>query len=164
MLEESRLQEFLFESQRRGAATLCEPLQELQDNYCFYCHEKLGSAEKKKPEVDHFIPWSRYADDSVANYVVAHRGCNASKKDFLAAEGHVKNWVTRLRTTDVMTELTEIAEKKNWKLGDQSSLGVAATIYTNLLPEVELWQLGNRFEQVKNNLFKELFEPGCESA
>src|SRR5213592_5079376 len=44
-----------------------------------------GFRASAKPDVDHFIPWSRYPDDGLENLVVAHARCNAQKSDFLAA-------------------------------------------------------------------------------
>jgi hypothetical protein len=35
--------------------------------------------------VDHFIPWSRHADDGLDNLVAADARCNGQKRDFLAA-------------------------------------------------------------------------------
>src|SRR5207249_11899805 len=33
---------------------------ELQEGRCFYCAERLASRAGQTPDVDHFIPWSRY--------------------------------------------------------------------------------------------------------
>ena len=46
-------------------------------------------------EVDHFIPWSRYPVDLGHNFVLAHRTCNAKKRDYLAAEIHLASWRER---------------------------------------------------------------------
>ena len=42
--------------------------------------------------LDHFIAWSRYPIDLGHNLVLAHRGCNAKKRDFLAHPMHVASW------------------------------------------------------------------------
>lgn len=149
-LEEARLQRFLFNTTRAGAAALCNPLSELQNHYCFYCHEKIGSNENTKPEVDHFIPWARYPNDSLTNYVVAHSKCNRDKRDHLAANVHLEHWVERISgNSSILDDLTTIASDYQWELGEQTSFGVAAAIYRHLKPEVELWEIGSEF--VENN-------------
>ncbi len=72
VVEDARLEEFMFGAERIPTERVRGPLRELQDNSCFYCGRKLrGSAE-----VDHFVPWSRYPDNSIENLVVEpHRVC-----------------------------------------------------------------------------------------
>ncbi|MGX5175309.1 HNH endonuclease [Aliikangiella sp. IMCC44653] len=144
-LEEARLQSFLFNSNRASTAKLNEPLVELQNGRCFYCGKPVGSAQTKKPEVDHFIPWARYPNDSLANFVVAHRNCNAAKKDFLANEEHLANWVERLNNSKIVNELESLAEQSHWDVGLGLSENVSRAIYTNLQSGVELWKLGKEF-------------------
>src|SRR5437870_3987786 len=71
---------------------------ELQEGRCFYCAARLASRAGQTPDVDHFIPWSRYPDDGLENLVVAHARCNAQKRDFLAAAAHVRHWRARTRS------------------------------------------------------------------
>lgn len=157
-LEEARLQRFLFDTTRAGAAALCNPLSELQSNYCFYCHEKIGNNENTKPEVDHFIPWARYPNDSLTNYVVAHSKCNRDKRDHLAANSHVAHWVERISGVDSrMNDLVTIASNYQWELGEHTSFGVASAIYQHLQPEVELWKMGREFETVDKKMIGGLF-------
>lgn len=47
---------------------------------------------KNDVEVDHFIPFARYANDLGHNFVAAHRTCNNNKRDFLAAQQHRERW------------------------------------------------------------------------
>ena len=47
---------------------------------------------KNDVEVDHFIPFARYANDLGHNFVAAHRACNNNKRDFLAAQKHRERW------------------------------------------------------------------------
>ena len=158
-LKEAKLQDFLFDASRAGAAKLCQPLCELQNNYCFYCYEKIGNSEKTKPEVDHFIPWARYPNDSIANYVIAHNKCNNAKRDHLAANEHVGQWVSRLvGKKPVLADLATIADKYKWELGEQNSLGVAAAIYQHIQPEVELWKVGDEFELADKVMLRRVFE------
>jgi len=66
----------------------------LQHGRCFYCRRDLH----RSVEVDHFVPWSRYPHDLAHNFVLAHRGCNGAKSDFLAWDEHLANWVQRNET------------------------------------------------------------------
>lgn len=91
-----QLSEFLFGSERRALARLLPGLRDLQHGSCFYCRTPL----RQSGEVDHFIPWSRYPRDLGHNFVVAHRGCNAAKRDLLAAERHLERWVERSGTSE----------------------------------------------------------------
>ncbi len=68
----------------------------MQKRRCFYCTSELRDSS----EVDHFIPWSRYPRDLGHNFVVAHRRCNAGKRDFLADVPHLANWRERNETHD----------------------------------------------------------------
>lgn len=164
-LEEARLQRFLFNTTRAGAAALCNPLSELQNHYCFYCHEKIGNTENTKPEVDHFIPWARYPNDSLTNYVVAHSKCNRDKRDHLAANSHVENWVERISGTNSrMDDLAKIASEYQWDLGEHVSFGVAAAIYQHLQPEVELWKIGREFETADRKKIIHIFSPPQETS
>ncbi|TMN84759.1 MULTISPECIES: HNH endonuclease [unclassified Pseudoalteromonas] len=85
---QSQLQEFLF-GVDRNALTKAKPvLVELQSNTCFYCQKPM----KNDVEIDHFIPFARYANDLGHNFVAAHRACNNNKRDFLAAQQHRERW------------------------------------------------------------------------
>jgi hypothetical protein len=70
---------------------LQNPLQDLQNNFCFYCHKKMAG----QADVDHFVPWSLYQLDLGHNFVLAHRTCNSAKRDLLASEEHLATWVRR---------------------------------------------------------------------
>jgi hypothetical protein len=61
--------------------------------------------------VDHFIPWSRYPADLGHNFVLAHRGCNHAKSDYLAAEHHLAAWAERNREhqAELQARLVEAA-------------------------------------------------------
>lgn len=88
------LSTFLFGSERSSLELFRPLLRDLQNDTCFYCHRAL----KDKGEVDHFIPWSRYPVDLGHNFVLAHRTCNLSKCDHLAAEEHLGAWADRVTT------------------------------------------------------------------
>ncbi len=85
------LQEFLFGSERENLSTLSPYLREIQAERCFYCSGDI----KGKADIDHFIPWSRYPLNLGHNFVLAHPECNRQKRDYLAAEEHLENWINR---------------------------------------------------------------------
>lgn len=89
---ESRLQTHLFGADRQAwPAGLKEELLSAQDRRCFYDPD----GRRLRPEelqVDHFLPWSRFHADGVANLVLARAGHNASKSDLFAAARHVEAW------------------------------------------------------------------------
>ncbi len=151
-LEESKLQSFLFGTPRAATTGLRNDLMDIQQGCCFYCVGKFGASMSKKPEVDHFIPWARYPNDCLANYVVAHRDCNANKKDFLVSEDHLGAWWSRVCTdSSFVSDISSIAQKKSWEPGIELSKGVATSIYLNLENGVELWQERNKFTSANKN-------------
>ena len=85
------LRSFLFGSQRSPLAKHRSLLRDLQQARCFYC----GRGINKGGDVDHFIPWRRYPLDLGHNFVLAHKKCNSSKSDLLAAEEHLERWTER---------------------------------------------------------------------
>lgn len=85
---QSQLHDFLFGFDRNALTKAKPVLVELQSNSCFYCQKPM----KNDIEVDHFIPFSRYANDLGHNFVAAHRTCNNNKRDFLAAQQHRERW------------------------------------------------------------------------
>ncbi|MEO8630010.1 MAG: HNH endonuclease [Betaproteobacteria bacterium] len=87
---------FLFGAERSFLTPLREGLLDVQKRRCFYCTSELRDSS----EVDHFIPWSRYPRDLGHNFVVAHRRCNAGKRDFLADVPHLAVWRERNETHD----------------------------------------------------------------
>ncbi|MGR0278839.1 HNH endonuclease [Marinomonas dokdonensis] len=85
---QANLPEFLFGQDRKALGYAKSLLQELQQNTCFYCGKKL----KHDAEVDHFIPFAKYAFDLGHNFVLADRACNNSKRDYLASYPHKYKW------------------------------------------------------------------------
>jgi len=122
------------------------PIIELQEGRCFYCAEGLASRAGQTPDVDHFIPWSRYPDDGLENLVVAHARCNAQKRDFLAAAAHVGHWRARMRSgSPVAAELDRVAEAIGWSRHPERTLGVARALYLRLPEDARLWLRGEEF-------------------
>ncbi|PNK59628.1 HNH endonuclease [Psychrobacter sp. FDAARGOS_221] len=85
------LQQFLFNQPRQNLSVLVPLLKDIQDGECFYC----GGHLKGTPEVDHFIPWSKYQIDTTHNFVLADHKCNNSKRDYLAEERFYEQWLIR---------------------------------------------------------------------
>ena len=84
----AELESFLFSSDRKSLAKYREMLRQHQAGECFYCGKKVAD----EGDLDHFIPRSRYPLDLGHNFVFAHKGCNNSKRDYLAAVTHVERW------------------------------------------------------------------------
>jgi hypothetical protein len=142
-LDERLLEDFLFGAERVSLARICNPLRDLQDDRCFYCAGRLGADQAMAPDVDHFIPWARHPDDGLDNLVVAHRRCNAQKRDFLAAVPHVARW--RDRATSMTSALDDIGTKARWQRLPERTLGVARAIYLRLPAETRLWVQAQEF-------------------
>lgn len=88
------LHEFLFGSERTNLQSIGAILNNEQEGLCFYCERPLRS---EVLHVDHFIPWSRYPVDLGHNFVLAHSSCNAAKSDFLAAQAHLRRWLSAIQ-------------------------------------------------------------------
>jgi len=134
LVPERGLEDFLFKADRVALGPVRAPLRELADGRCFYCAGRVQGT----PEVDHFIPWSRYPDNGLENLVVAHTRCNGDKSDHLADSDHVERWVARARTH--AADLERIAAHVRWDRHPERSLGVARAIYLRLPPEAMLWR------------------------
>ena len=72
-LHDPGVEDFLFGCDRAHLAPLLPDLRDIQGGACFYCDDRLHGSS----EVDHFIPWARYPDNSIQNLVAAHARCNA---------------------------------------------------------------------------------------
>jgi len=138
-LEESKLHDFLFGRDRQIIHQFAPELSSLQQNNCFYCDEKFRTSTNFKPEVDHFIPWARYPNDGLANFVLAHAGCNASKSDHFAAMPHLDKWMIRNMAPSILEELDRIAVDFRWDVRASSSMNIASALYQRLPDNVELW-------------------------
>jgi 5-methylcytosine-specific restriction endonuclease McrA len=143
-LEAYRLEEFLFGSLRVSTEPVRGPLLELQEKRCFYCGRRID----RNAAVDHFIPWSRYPDNNLANLVAAHAACNGKKRDFLAATEHVERWGRRLMAgSKDVAELEAVAAEAKWPWRRDVSLSVGRGIYFRLPPDAALWRSGETFEE-----------------
>lgn len=142
-LAESKLEQFLFGSERAALTPLMGPLIELQHGRCFYCKETFTRANGRRPEVDHFVPWSRYRDDNLANLVAAHQACNAGKRDHFAATPHLIAWRHRLLAPE---DLQAIAHDQAWDCTPQRSDSIARALYLALPESTPLWHGRDHFE------------------
>jgi hypothetical protein len=86
---QSQLYDFLFGVDRVSLAKAAPVLKTIQQGNCFYCNKPLST----QSEVDHFIPFARYAHDLGHNFVLAHKGCNNAKRDLLAAPVFKDKWI-----------------------------------------------------------------------
>jgi len=138
-LHESKLESFLFGTDRRALAAVRPDLLDLQSGRCFYC----GSRMSGTGDVDHFIPWARYPDNGIENLVVAHEHCNRAKRDFLVAPRHLANWRTRNAREE--QTLFGIAEHLRWERHPTETLGVARGLYFRVPDGATLWVLERDF-------------------
>lgn len=140
-LEGERLRTHLFGATRVGfPPALRAGLHDLQDGRCFYCDQRLGS----RCEVDHFIPWSRWPNDSVENLVLAD-ACNNHKRDHLAAADHAERWAHRLRAGGA--DLVALSESAGWSSEPERSRSIGRSSYFHLPGGTPLWVLGSTFSE-----------------
>jgi hypothetical protein len=140
--DESELEKFLFGRSRTPTGSLKRGLREIQHGRCFYCDDPIHA-----PEVDHFVPWARFADDGLDNLVLVDRGCNAAKRAHLAATEHVERWSVRFRPESPGSRnLAALAKEEGWERDSSRTLGAARGVYLHLPPGSRLWLLGERFE------------------
>lgn len=143
-LEESQLEIFLFGSIRMATARVRAGLWEIQDKRCFYCGARI--CDPTGGEVDHFIPWSRYPDDALDNFVVADRRCNGQKSSSLAAADHLRRWSDRFAAgSNTDAEFQKLATETRWNRQPVRTLSVARAIYPRLPSDARLWLRGNEF-------------------
>lgn len=134
------LEVFLFEPQREDLSACRGALVELQSTACFYCGNGLGS----RVDIDHFLPWSRCADDGLHNLVAAHPGCNGDKSDHLAAERHLAAWRARLDVHG--PALGRVADRARLPFHPERSMQLARALYSVVPPQLPLWLRADEFE------------------
>lgn len=138
-VEGERLRAHLFGSTRTAfPPALRSGLRELQDDRCFYCDGPL----RRRIDIDHFIPWSRWPNDAIENLVIAD-ACNGHKSDHLAAAAHAHRWAERL--TQRSADLATIASTADWASESARSLAIGRSSYFHLPLRTPLWMLGGSF-------------------
>jgi len=103
---QTQLNNFLFGVDRQAITKARPLLEEIQQGNCFYCQKKLNC----QTDVDHFIPFAKYANDLGHNFVVAHSTCNNSKRDYLGAIMYRDRWYEQniiQHHGSITTELSE---------------------------------------------------------
>ena len=137
-LEDSRLEAFLFGVDRVLTAKVRAGLWDMQRGRCFYCDARV--TDPSTGQVDHFVPWSRYPDDSLDNLVVADTACNSFKSNSLAAAPHVVRWARRfLPDGEECARLDDLAGHTGWQREPHRSVSVARGIYLRLPGAARLW-------------------------
>jgi len=135
---------FLFGADRTPTAKIRVGLWEIQGRRCFYCDARL--AEPVRGHVDHFVPWSRYSDDTLDNFVVADKSCNGFKSNSLAAADHLNRWTRRFAEgSSEHAQLSDLACQATWDRQADRSLNVARAIYLRLPNDARLWLRGKEF-------------------
>ncbi len=148
-VDAARLEEFLFGRGRVSLEPVRDDLRDLQKNRCFYCDGALG----RQTVVDHFLPWSRHANDAIENLVAADARCNSAKRDFLAASEHLGRWRDRL----LRPELATIAQRRRWESALDRTEGVARALYLRLPEGAKLWRRRNEFVAAEGPLLRRVF-------
>ncbi len=144
--EDERLRAHLFGAERVAfPPALRSGMRELQDGHCFYCGGELDD----RIEVDHFLPWSRWPNDSIENLVLADR-CNNAKSDHVAAPVHVEHWLHRLDKH--LPDLAAIASATRWDSDAPRSLALVRSTYTHLPLGTPLWVKGTEFIEADDRL------------
>jgi len=148
---QSQLHDFLFGFDRTALNKAKPVLVEIQKGQCFYCQKPLTSAI----EVDHFIPFARYANDLGHNFVAAHRSCNNSKRDFLAAQLHRERWQDQ--NLDRHSQLLTDELTRYFHCDVDKSLAVSNWAYQVASSNgAKLWLAKDRFELAGSNVAHQL--------
>jgi hypothetical protein len=101
---------------------------------------------EESQQVDHFVPWSRYPDDTLDNFVVADNRCNEFKSSSLAAADHLARWTRRfVEGSREHAQLADLTQTAGWVRQPDRSLNVARAIYLRLPRDARLWLPGKEF-------------------
>lgn len=136
-----RLSEFLFGSSRAALSSkVSRLLRDLQHGRCFYCERGLPS----EAAVDHFIPWSRYPRDLAHNLLLAHKGCNSRKSDYLGGEIYLDRWARFVSDHD--SDFIAIGTEAGLLVDRATSLAVAEWSYGHAeRVQAEVWLGGTQY-------------------
>ena len=156
-LERDNLVRFLFGDTRLATVRLRTHLWKFQNGKCFYCNRSIETAESA--EIDHFIPWSYYPDDNLANLVAAHKDCNSFKSNHLASEHHLEKWLYRLDEPKIEdSRLRSIASETQWDISPRRSLNIASWPYRQLPYNSLVWEKGGNMKVADPDLIAKLFD------
>lgn len=149
--KQAQLDPFLFGINRQAISKARPILEEIQKGKCFYCQKPLD----KKTEVDHFIPFSKYANDLGHNFVVAHSVCNNNKRDYLAAFEHRDRWFEQ----NIITHQKSIGDELNsyFNCDAQRSEAITSWAYQVAIKnKAQLWLGKGVFESTHQTFQSEL--------
>ena len=135
--QEVELRAHLFGSERVGfPKKLVAGLSEIQAGKCFYCSSSIANGA----QVDHFIPWSKFPNDSIDNLVIACRKCNGKKSDHLCIPQFAGRWLDRPGE-----DLSRIATGSKWESAPDKTRAIAANLYGSLVAGSVVWAGGDDF-------------------
>ncbi len=134
-----QVEEFLFPAGRNGLVAWRDALLDVSGPRCFYCEREIQS----DPDVDHFLPWSRYPRDLGHNFVLAHADCNQRKKNHLASCDHLERW--HRRNDDLGPQLVQRFEASRLPHDWLTLRRVASSLYHMAAnANASVWQAGNK--------------------
>lgn len=141
LVDDRRLDEFLFGASRISLDRIRDALRDQQAGRCFYCGDPTP-----RPDVDHFLPWSRHPDNTVDNLVAACHRCNNAKSASLAGVDHLRVWLRRAGNGE---ELDAVAARTGFSRRPARTLGIVAATYLWLPDRTPLWLRGGEYELVE---------------
>jgi len=141
--QELFVHQHLFGSERRAFPRAArKALSDLQGGVCFYCQTRLTT----KTHIDQFISWSKHANNSIENLVLACERCNSSKTDYLATPDLVGRWLLHIRTH--ATTLSTIADETNLDSDAERTVRLAQGKYNELADGALLWKANGTLTQL----------------
>jgi hypothetical protein len=153
LVDSERLNEFLFGAQRVSLDRVRSPLAESQNGMCFYCESRM----LRNIAVDHFLPWSRFPDNTLDNLVAAHQTCNNAKSASLAAVNHLERWLSRSEPGPEAESLNAVEESTQWSRRKDRVLSSARATYLWLPQGTKLWQEGTTYDEADVGVIRKLF-------
>jgi len=145
--QDTDLRHFLFGQSRQALSSLLPMLIDIQDCQCFYCGKPLN----KNMEVDHFIPWSKYPNDTAHNFVLADRRCNNAKRDYLADIPFYERWLHR--NSIYYQEINSFAIEKGFVTNSNKSKKISEWAYDLAIENGDLvWQPPKQLEIISKTM------------
>ena len=139
---------FLFESMRANLTAATPGLVEIAKGRCFYCQDHLPATV----HIDHFIPWSLFADDGIFNLLPTHTACNTSKGDRFASHTHLQKWTHRIESHH--DEIAEVGHATKLSTDRDRTLALATSSYRQLQTTSLVWH--SRGENLRHALPAEI--------
>jgi len=144
---------FLFSNDRKNLSSILPILTDIQSNKCFYCQKTISSSDESN--VDHFIPFSRYSNDTAHNFVMAHARCNNSKSDYLAAFVHRDRWLQQ--NLDTYRRVIDEELKLHVHSDPDLTLAISNWAYSQASDiNARLWIAKNEYQTIKVNPYLDM--------